>query len=564
MNLNDVANVTHRKRLKALIVAILLSGIAASLITALGRSGNAAKDTYPVFLQQFFFDDAKHSIAMLGAFVFALCFAPARRLTAALAKGIETHPTRACAITFAAMAVVSQLVYQTYPYSMDEYAPLLQARAFATGSLTANYPPALLDLIVHPAFQGVFIVVNKTTGHAMSAYWPGFALLMAPFAFLYLESCLNPAISAVTLWLIGDLAVRASGNSGSRGWAMLAALASPQFTVNAISLYAMPGLLALNLLFLWLLLRPKWHSALLAGLVGGFALAFHNPVPHTLMAIPCVAWLLLDRARRGRLLPLALGYLPMTILLVIGWPMLTSAMGMARIHTDIVAADHGFFSEWLARISNYLFVAPTMELLLVRWYSTWKTWIWLAPGLILLPFLIKRRGPDFWILAMAAIGTFLFYLFVPFDQGYGWGYRYIHPAWGLFPICAGIWIVQFKDNARILGTSMVAAGILATPIFFWNAESTVTSALTQRLTPPPEGRWVVFVSLPPTPPNIELIQNYPGRERILYLVSQGEKQDAKVMQAIIPSAAKVEQDSRGSMWRVPDRAGGHHPQPAGR
>src|SRR5690606_3105771 len=171
---------------------------------------------------------------------------------------------------------------------------------------------------------------------------------MAPFALFGGEWLLNPLLGALGLLVIGDLARQATGHEDARGWAMLAALACPQYTVNAISYYAMPGLLTLNLLYLWLLLRPGWKSAVLAGAVGSLALVMHNPAPHVLFAMPCVIWLLANRSRWTRLAPLILGYVPLTALLCFGWPLLTASMGLRP--AAVAATDAEFLASWLGKL----------------------------------------------------------------------------------------------------------------------------------------------------------------------------------------------------------------------
>jgi hypothetical protein len=49
------------------------------------------------------------------------------------------------------------------------------------------------------------------------------------------------------------------------------------------------------------------------------ALFLHNPFPHVLFAFPCVVWLVWKRGIRSELLALASGYLPLSLLLGVGW-----------------------------------------------------------------------------------------------------------------------------------------------------------------------------------------------------------------------------------------------------
>jgi hypothetical protein len=535
---------------RLLTLMTLLLSCLASLVIQLERIDGMPRWAHIFFYQQFLFEDYVQAITMLLAFSLALVLPTPRQWVARLAALIGEYPKCTCVIVFIILVLGAHFVYLAHPFTMDEYAPQLQARAFAQGSLTVRYDPGLLNWLLLPQTQGNFLLVNRNTGEAMSAYWPGLALLMSPFAFFHLEALLNPLLSVLALWLIGDLAVQAGTDGRCRGWAMLAALASPVFTINAMSFYAMPGLLALNLLYLWLLLRPGWQSALAAGMVGSVALALVNPLPHAMTGLPCMVWLLLDSERRRRLFPLMAGYLPLTLALMIGWPMLTTALGMPHSGGEHANAD-GFVSGWLARVKE-IFVTPSDWVLQLRWHSAWKVWIWSCPGLLLLPFFLRRRGTIFWLMVSSFALTFMAYFFVPYSQGYGWGYRYIHPAWGGLPVCGGVWLALAQGKLREFARAAVLAGLLATPVFLWQTRTVIADTLAQRFTPPDDGRWLVFVAMNRNHPTDALIQNYPGPQRIVYMASRGKTLDRQLMQDIAPLAVEVAHDSRGSMWRTHD------------
>lgn len=535
---------------------------AAPVLTWFLRSGQAPPEAYRIFQRLFFFNDNVGSWAMLAALLIALSARGLPEVVARWAQWVGENPGWTCAAAFLGLAAGARFVYMAHPLSMDEYAPWMQAHAFAGGQLTVQYPPDLIDWIVPKWFQGVFIVVNRSTGDAISGYFPGLALALAPFAKLDLAWCANPALSVMALALIGDLAARSGGGASCRGWAMLAALASPQFTVNAMSFYAMPGLLALNLLFLWLLLRGTWQSAFVAGLVGGWALAMHNPVPHALMAIPCWLWLAANPRRWGRLSALAVGYLPVAACLGVGWSMLASAVRSTPGVAAATAAGTGAGTGTAAGlIVNYLSSNlrmlhwPLPDLIEARWFAVWKTWIWACPGLLFLPFLITQRDLVQKLLIAALVLTFVFHFWVPFDQGHGWGFRYIHPVWALFPIAGGLWMASTPAAARF-GAIAVAAGLLATPAFLWQTHRFIAGAVAQRIEAPAEGRWVVFVAQQPGRYSGDLVQNAPGMERVLHLVSRGEVADRELMSARFPQAVAVRQDKRGSLWRIADPDGG--------
>jgi hypothetical protein len=77
--------------------------------------------------------------------------------------------------------------------------------------------------------------------------------------------------------------------------------------------------LTANLLFAWLLLKPTPYRAFGAGVVGSLALVLHNPFPHMLFAAPWVIAIARPREQRRSFVALILGYLPLTVLMGVGW-----------------------------------------------------------------------------------------------------------------------------------------------------------------------------------------------------------------------------------------------------
>ena len=534
---------------KGLLALTLTLAVLAPLALWSSRVPGLGEIDYLIFYRLLFYNDVQNSLAMLAALLLALAVPGSRAQVARLAAWLTRHPVRSCVIAFAGFAAAARLVYQGFPLAMDEYAPLLQARIFAQGDIAITYPRELLDRMVVPGFQGMFLLVNHETGKVISAYWPGLALLMAPFALFGGEWLLNPVLGAVGLWLIGDLARQASGRDEARGWAMLAALACPQYTVNALSFYAMPGLLTLNLLFLWLLLRPGWKPTLLAGIVGSIALVLHNPVPHALFALPAGIWLVFDRTRRQQLLPLAIGYLPLTALLLLGWLALADGMGLRPVAH--AAADTPLVQLWIQKLHSS-FVLPSTGLLTVRAYALWKTLVWTAPGLLLAACILRPATSIQRVLLGAFVLTFVFYFFVPFDQGHGWGYRYLHSAWALVPIAAALFATQGTQESRSLVASFVTAGLLATPVFFWTTRDTISDSIALQ---PPSSRNAmsyVFIANRPSLYTIDLIRNYPSDSgRVIRMLGTDVEADRKLIQQIAPSAKLSSADTRGSTWITP-------------
>ncbi len=223
------------------------------------------------------------------------------------------------AVLWLVLCAGSLWIYRNHPLSMDEYSVLFQARIFAAGAFHGQFPPELVDNLIPSVFQHGFLMVNQETGAVLSSYWPGFALLLAPFVWLGAPWACNPTLVALSFLLIGRVARDLIDSPLAAGWALLFALASPAFVANGISYYSMPAHLLFNLGFAWLLLTPSPLRLFLAGLAGGFSLVLHQPFPHAVFALPWIIWLV---TRRGQILRnlffLALGYLPV-VLLGLGW-----------------------------------------------------------------------------------------------------------------------------------------------------------------------------------------------------------------------------------------------------
>jgi len=523
--------------------------------TYLARMPCCTRMGHPIFLRLFAFDDFNAAAVTAALCVLTLALAPLRRAGTWLADCCALHPGRVLVVALVGLSALVPLAYLDHALSMDEYAPRLQAHAFASGTIGAAWPPQLLDRIISPGFQGYFFFTHPATGLATSAYWPGLALLMTPLARFNAEGLLNPALAVLSLALIYSIASTLAGDRRAGGWALLLTLASPAFTVNAISFYAMNGLLTLDLLFAWLLMRGGLGSSALAGLAGGLALVLHNPVPHALFALPWLLWLLADRSRWPRLAAVAAGYLPFGIGIGAGWPLLMQHLGLDPL---VASPDpQGFAAGWLHRLQG-IFQLPGEELLTARFQATWKLWIWAAPGLLVLAALGLRRsiGQPWTRLLVASLAcTYAFYFLVSFDQGHGWGYRYLQSAWGVLPILGGLVLASPPAGApqrqwRETAGALALAGLLVTPLFLWQVHRNVAESLAWRTPVPPTGYWLDFVDLRQGYYVGDVVQNLPGATRVLTLVSQGEDSDAALAAQYFPSARHIRSDRHGSLWQL--------------
>jgi len=349
------------------------------------------------------------------------------------------HPWRIAMAAFFLLCLGSFYVYRNHALCMDEYTMLFQAKAFAAGRLTGNFPPELLPHLIPRGFQGTFFTVARDTGAVASHYWPGFALLLTPFAWAGIPWAANPLLGALSLVAVHRLALRVTGSTHAAAWALAFTVASPVFVASSISYYSMQAHFLLNAVYAVLLLQPSLVRAMAAGLIGSFALSLHQPVPHMLFAIPFMLWLAFRGGSWKVLLVLLASYLPLGFLLGIGWRLFLDGMLLP------VAASEAAYVSALTGLEMFIrgvlgaFSPANLSLFEVRaaWLS--KVWTWAAAGLIvvaMLGYFRTRTRADIQILTAALFLTFLGFSFVPFDQGHGWGFRYLHGTWFVLPVLA--------------------------------------------------------------------------------------------------------------------------------
>jgi hypothetical protein len=482
----------------------------------------------------------------------AVCFlAVAWKGTASILYLIDwtaRKPVWIAAASTVAIALASTFVYHDYPFSMDEYAAFFQAKIFAAGQLTARLPASVVDWLVWPHFNGMFLVASRTTGQAVESYWPGFALLLAPFEFLGAPWLCNPLLAGMAVYLVYRITLDITGDKRAAGWAMLFTLASSTFLANAISYYSMQAHLTANLLFAWLLLTPTSKRALAAGLVGSLALLLNNPFPHTLFALPWLAAMAAEKTQRRYLPAVMLGYLP-GISLGFAW---------LWLRMNIVATDHGL----LARSSGWFtaFTLPGPVLLDMRAASVAKMWIWAIPCLFLLALLgytRYRAHRAVRLLGQSAALTFIGYLFVGFDQGHGWGYRYFHSAWGTIPALAACAMAGASAPQPRLISFVGAASVLSLVVLVPFQMNQIDRIISQHLAqiPRPQGPGNTVYFLRPYGGFYlgDMIQIDPLlRDRNLLLASRGPDLDAALIRENWPDAIMKGHGRWGQEWYLGD------------
>ena len=468
---------------------------------------------------------------------------PDRMFVARLAR----DPRAFIACITAALIACALLVYRGHPLSMDEYAPVFQARIFARGALVAHVPPELVQRLIPPIR---WFIEASPDGRLVSSYWPGFALLLAPFAWLGAPWLLNPLIGGATLLVIWRIARGLWPDTAAAGWAVLLTAASPAFVVNAISLYSMPAHLLASLCFAALLLDPTPRRLFLAGAVGSLALTLHNPVPHTLFALPFIVALAVRPGRVGKLGALAAGYLPGIALLGAGWFWVRAQIGG---NPETVAGGAGALSV----LTRLAFALPSASSFWSRGVNLAELALWAVPGLLALACIgavWRRSEPAVRLLTASALLTAVAYVFVPYDQGHGWGYRYFHAAWGALPLLAAGALEHPRAVAPLRKTALIgalASLLLGNGLRLGQVRSFIDSQLRQIPSAPAPARLeVVFLRPDRGYYTVDLVQNDPFLDGSRWiLLSRGPDEDARLM-ARFPGARRVVRTTVGELWQA--------------
>jgi len=538
-----------------MIASALLTAGCAFWIQQLRASGDMG-ELAAIFYVLFTFYDFSGALLALVILLLAL-FVPRIEGFARLLRWLGEHPFIVGGSVAVLLSLGTLFVYQNQPLSMDEFAAVFQGQVFATGHVSGQYPVDLLNFLVPDEFQNTFINVSKVTGEVSSAYWPSFALLLAPFTLLGIPWACNPVLSGLTIVVLNRLARRLFADVEAAGLVTLFTLASPVFFADGISYYSMTAHLLANAVFVLLILEPTPRRLVLAGVVGSVALTLHNPVPHLLFSLPWFVWLARRERPVAKLATLWAGYLPLSIVLGIGWFIHSGTLSHAG---EAVAAGAG-------RLGNlaFAFAWPTMHLLYARLVGMAKVLLWATPCLVALACAggwRAARDGRFQALIASAVLTFVGYLFVWPDQGHGWGFRYFHSAWLALPLLATAFLyapaappaaapATATDNRDLLSfvvacalTSLVAAvGLRA-----WQINTFINGHLRQL----PnyygvEPRVVVIAPVGFYP--YDLVQNDPFlRGAEVRMVDLGDEATAAAVRRHFPAYHLVYRDNRGQVW----------------
>ena len=552
----------------AFAAAALFTTVAILAWLARQRAGILDPESVTVFYRLFLFQDYWAAILFVPLLLMGL--APTvQRAGAALARAFGAHPWRVASAVFVGLAAGSYWVYLRHPLAMDEYAPFMQSKILLEGRLTGEVPPALLDWLIYPGFQDYFIHVSRVSGEIASAYWPSFALLLLPFTALGVPWLCNPVLGALSVLIAHRLAYSLIESREVAGTAVLFSIASAAFMINSVSYYSMTAHLLCNAAFALLLLQPTPLKAAFAGVVGGLALTLHNPVPHILFATPWLCWLLWRKDRWSLLPALAAGYLPWIIIVGFGWQYLLRSLHETTVVDNGLREITSGPKDVLANALHGIFALPSREIYFVRTIGLAKMWLWAVPALAFLAavgFWRHRNAVHFRLLLMSAVLTLLGYLFVPVDQGHGWGFRYFHSAWFVLPIFAATAVgnsgssrgsSEFRSalcEARYVQGVALLSGLILLPYFAWQVHSFVSAHLAQIPKTSTGTPRVIIINPALGYYAQDLVHNDPFlRDDMIYMNTQGRAKDAQMIQQYFPGLELLSKDYRGWVWGYPDK-----------
>ncbi len=543
----------------AMLALIVTAGVLLLQINL--RTGEWAPELLPIFYRLFAFED--YAAAYLFLAVILIAGVPdLQRLAEEIARRIGERPALVSGITTIVLAAGALWVYHAHPLAMDEAAPYMQSKAFAEGKLVGKFPPALLDWLVVPGFQNHFIHVSRQTGEVASSYWPGFALLLTPFMALGIPWLCNPVLGGLSVWVIHRLTVRVTGSVEAAAAAVLFSIASAAFVVNAISFYSMTAHLLCNAIFALLLLEPTPRRAFFAGLIGGLALTLHNPVPHLLFAPPWLAWVLTRKDRWPLAAAIAAGYLPWIVVVGFGWSHLLHGLAGPSAATGKSLASGSPLAQIGTQLGRVVKLPGATELS-DRLIGLSKLWLWAAPLTVLaagVGFWRQRANTAFRLLLASAILTFIGYLFVPLNQGHGWGFRYFHSAWFVLPVFAAGLIAPVRGTSASIRVDTIPlarwalAGALGgllvmIPYFAWQVHSFIDADLAQ-IPQAERGQPRVVIFDPESGYySQDLVQNDPFlRGPAIRVFTHGRQEDVAMLKEHFPDLVLLSRSPRGSVW----------------
>ncbi|SKB50969.1 hypothetical protein [Sphingopyxis flava] len=321
-------------------------------------------------------------------------------------------------------------ILSAYDMSRDEQMAVFDAAVFARGAFAASLP----EMWGHHSdlLNTMFMYKADPRAAWISDYLPLNAAFRALIGLLA-----TPTLSGPLMTLVGGLALWSCTRRiwpDDREPAMIGLLlyaGSAQILANGMTAYAMPGHLALNLVWLRLFLHKTWWADFMALLVGFLAVGLHQPIMHPIFAAPILSLLLLEKSWRRAAFFFG-GYLTIGGFWYL-WP-----SWMASLVQIDPSGFGGGSADYLNRLTSALerggdLRAADMMANLLR-FVAWQHLLLIPLAIAGLGAMRGERLPA--ALAGGIVLTITVMAIILPYQGHGFGYRYLHGLIGNFILLA--------------------------------------------------------------------------------------------------------------------------------
>jgi hypothetical protein len=306
--------------------------------------------------------------------------------------------------------------------SMDEFAAYFQSVLISKG-MNYSTPPDNLRMSWEAVVPFTF-ATDSQLKIFRSPYLPGAALIYSVLS----KTVSVPLIHALCIFVTGVCIHQTLRLIGFSSLSCLISVAlvvlSPQVICSSWTHYAMTFHLFFNSLWLLVYMQRGNTTRLLTIPIGAFALILHQYIPHLVFSAP---FILYDLYRKRYLVSIALliSYTIVLIFCSVGW----FSFGQSSSQGWFV-----FGNGQSTNISNIVAI-PSIEegidklahlILFFNWMPIGGT-IVIFVGLFLSVTAFRRN--NYGILALGSISAAIgVHLLCVFDQGHGWGYRYLHAS----------------------------------------------------------------------------------------------------------------------------------------
>ncbi|HEX4710697.1 hypothetical protein, partial [Phenylobacterium sp.] len=425
---------------------------------------------------------------------------------------------RAAALMGAAAVAVGWIgahaVYDGYALSMDEFMAVFDTQIFKAGRLAAEVPQAWRHFV--PALEPRFGLAVPGNAYWVSSYLPVNAAFRALAARVGADYLINPLWAGVSVLAVYGIARRLWPERPTAALVAAALLAtSPQVLIAAMTPYAMPAHLALNLVWLWLVLRGGRLGHGAAAGVAFLATGLHQLVFHPLFAGPFVLELWLARRWKPALFHTC-------AYAVIGafwaaYPALVLHTLGAGAASAAAAGSTGLLPRLVSAVTgNEPMAVVLMAKNLVR-FVTWQSLLAVPLALVVARTALRTPGPLRALVVGLAATTLAVMVLMAF-QGHGWGYRYLHGLIGSVCLLAAFGWMRLTEGAQgqparaqsaVFATALAASLLILLPWRAWQVHSFVHPYATAERAVQAMDADIVLIDDAPVVYGVDLVRNDP-------------------------------------------------------